>query len=83
MADALTAAALIALATVVAGLLRVIRGPTRADRMMAAQLLGTGGIAVLLLLAAAGGDMAILDAALVLAVLAAFAAAAFVQAARR
>ncbi len=83
MAEALTAAALIALATVVAGLLRVIRGPTRADRMMAAQLLGTGGIAVLLLLAAAGGDMAILDAALVLAVLAAFAAAAFVQAARR
>jgi multicomponent Na+:H+ antiporter subunit F len=83
VAEALTAAALIALATVVAGLLRVIRGPTRADRMMAAQLLGTGGIAVLLLLAAAGGDMAILDAALVLAVLAAFAAAAFVQAARR
>lgn len=83
MAEALTAAALVALATVALGLLRVIRGPTRADRMMAAQLLGTGGIAVLLLLAVAGGDMAILDVALVLAVLAAFAAAAFVQAARR
>lgn len=83
MADALHAAAVLALLTVLAGLLRVVRGPTRADRMMAAQLLGTGGIAVLLLLAVAGGDMAILDVALVLAVLAAFASAAFVQAARR
>lgn len=83
MAEALFAAAGLALATVVAGLLRVLRGPTRADRMMAAQLLGTGGIAVLLLLAAATGQAAILDAALVLAVLAAFAAAAFVQAVRR
>jgi multicomponent Na+:H+ antiporter subunit F len=83
MAEALFAAAGLALATVAVGLLRVLRGPTRADRMMAAQLLGTGGIAVLLLLAAATGQAAILDAALVLAVLAAFAAAAFVQAARR
>ncbi len=83
MAEALTAAAVLALLTVLAGLVRVVRGPTRADRIMAAQLLGTGGIAVLLLLAAAGGDMALLDLALVLAVLAAFAAAAFVQAARR
>ena len=83
MADALHAAAVLALLTVLAGLVRVVRGPTRADRMLAAQLLGTGGMAVLLLLAAAGGGMALLDLALVLAVLAAFAAAAFVQAARR
>ena len=48
---------------------------------MAAQLLGTGGVATLLLLAAGSGRWAILDAALVLAVLAAFAAVAVVLAA--
>jgi multicomponent Na+:H+ antiporter subunit F len=83
MAEALLAAAFFVLATVVVGLLRVLRGPGRADRMMAAQLLGTGGVATLLLLAIGSGDAAILDATLVLAVLAAFAAVAFVQAARR
>jgi multicomponent Na+:H+ antiporter subunit F len=35
------------------GLIRILRGPTNADRMMATQLFGTGGIAALLLLAAA------------------------------
>ncbi|MBS7811600.1 sodium:proton antiporter [Roseococcus sp. XZZS9] len=63
--------------TVVAGLWRVLRGPTDADRMMAAQLLGTGGIAALLLLAAGMGNGAIVDAALSLSVLAAFASVAF------
>jgi multicomponent Na+:H+ antiporter subunit F len=45
--------------------------------MMAAQLLGTGGVAVLLLLAVAGEAEALLDVALVLALLAAFASIAF------
>ena len=72
------AAAALALATVALGLIRVLRGPTPADRMLAAQLLGTGGIATLLLLAAAGGVWALLDIGLALAVLAPFAAAAFV-----
>ncbi len=36
-----------------ARLVRVVRGPGYADRMMAAQLLGTGGIAALLLVGAA------------------------------
>jgi multicomponent Na+:H+ antiporter subunit F len=48
---------------------------------MSAQLIGTGGIAVILLLAASNDTWAILDVALVLAVLAAFAAVAFVKAA--
>lgn len=34
-----------------AGLVRIARGPTPADRMLAAQLFGTTGVAVLLLLA--------------------------------
>ncbi|WP_421989072.1 monovalent cation/H+ antiporter complex subunit F [Roseococcus sp.] len=63
--------------TVLVGLWRVLRGPTDADRMMAAQLLGSGGIAALLLLAAGLGNSAILDAALSLSVLAAFASVAF------
>ena len=47
--------------------------------MMAAQLLGTGGIAALLLLAAATALPAAVDVALTLALLAAFAAVAFVN----
>ena len=69
------------LASIGAALWRVARGPTPADRMMAAQLVGTGGVAVLLLLAAAGGNWAVVDVALVLALLAALAAVAFVKAA--
>ncbi len=51
MADFLLAAAGFVLATVALGLVRILRGPSDADRIMAAQLLGTGGIAALLLLA--------------------------------
>ena len=49
MADFLFAAAGFVLAMVALGLIRVLRGPSDADRIMAAQLLGTGGIAALLL----------------------------------
>ena len=49
MADFLLAAALVVFVTVAAGLIRVLRGPTVTDRIMAAALLGTGGIAALLL----------------------------------
>lgn len=58
---------------------RIWRGPAPADRMMAAQLVGTGGVGTVLLLAAAT-DWQMLDVALVLALLAAFAAIAFVKA---
>lgn len=81
MADFLLLAALFVLATVAAALLRILWGPGRADRMMAAQLLGSGGIAVLLLLGAALGRPGAIDVALTLALLAAFASAAFVKAA--
>ncbi|MEK8122363.1 hypothetical protein WOB59_04525 [Methylocystis sp. IM4] len=43
------AAAAVIVATTAIGLLRVLSGPTKADRMMASQLLGTGGVAALLL----------------------------------
>lgn len=78
MADFLLAFSGFVLAMVAVGLIRVLRGPTNADRMMAAQLLGTGGIATLLLLAAATEVTALVDVALVLALLAAFTSVAFV-----
>ncbi len=37
------------------GLVRILRGPDTSDRLMAAQLIGSGGVAILLLLAAAMG----------------------------
>jgi H+/gluconate symporter-like permease len=61
------------------GLVRVLRGPGDADRMMAAQLIGTGGIAALLLLGAVSGEPAAINVALTLALLATFAAIAFVK----
>jgi multicomponent Na+:H+ antiporter subunit F len=78
MADFLLASSGFVLAMVAVGLARVLRGPANADRMMAAQLFGTGGIAALLLMAASADVSALVDVALVLALLAAFASVAFV-----
>ena len=79
MGEFLLAAAGFVLAMVALGLVRVLRGPGDADRMMAAQLLGSGGIAALLLGGAAVGDPSVVDVSLTLALLAAFAAIAFVK----
>ena len=79
MASFLLVTAGIVLVTVAAGLFRLLRGPSDADRMMAAQLVGTGGVAILLLLAIAGTIPALVDVALVLALLAAIASVAFVR----
>jgi multicomponent Na+:H+ antiporter subunit F len=67
------------LVSIAAGVWRVLRGPTRADRMLAVQLFGTTGAAIMLLLAQDQGQPALIDAALVLAVLAAVVSAALVQ----
>lgn len=74
----LLATAAFVLVTVALGLIRILRGPDDADRMLATQLLGTGGVAALLLVGAATRASALGDLALVLALLAAFAAVAFV-----
>ena len=79
MKEFLLAAAAAVLITVVLGMVRILRGPGAADRVMAAQLLGTGGVAALLLSGIARGRPASLDLALTLAVLAAFASIAFVK----
>lgn len=83
MAEFLAAAAVFVLASVALGLIRLLRGPSAADRMMAAQLFGTGGAAICLLLAATEGIDAIADVALTLALLAALAAAALSLGPRR
>jgi multicomponent Na+:H+ antiporter subunit F len=57
-------------ASVLASLGRVVAGPTPADRLLAPQLFGTTGIAVLLLAAEWLGAPALRDVALVLALLA-------------
>lgn len=78
MTDFLLTAAALILLTVAVGLARILHGPQNVDRTMAAQLLGTGGIAILLLAAAATGVRGVEDVALGLALLAAFASVAFV-----
>ena len=75
----LTCVAVGVLASLGAALLRVWHGPGRADRMMGAQLAGTSGVAVLVVLAPLEG-WAALDVALILALFGALAAVGFVKA---
>lgn len=79
MDEFLLAAAGVIVLTVAVGLARVLRGPDDVDRLMAVQLLGAGGIAALLLTAYATRVPGVDDVALGLALLAAFAAMAFLN----
>ena len=71
--------ALFLLLVLAGGLARVIRGPTRCDRLLAAQLLGTTGVAVLLVLSEATGQPGLRDVALLFALLAAFNIVVFIR----
>ena len=73
------ALALFLLLNLCAGMWRILRGPSIADRMLAGQLFGTTAVAILLLLAQATESPAMRDVALVFALLAAVTAVAFVQ----
>jgi multicomponent Na+:H+ antiporter subunit F len=75
----LTAALGFILLLLALGLVRILYGPRDADRMMAAQLVGTAGIASMLLLGAVSRVPATIDVALTLALLATFASIAFVK----
>lgn len=79
MPEVFLAIAVVLLITMAAGLIRVVIGPTPADRMMAAQLLGTSGIGVLLCLTPALGLPALIDVGLIFALLAAVSVAAFTR----
>jgi multicomponent Na+:H+ antiporter subunit F len=71
--------ALLILISIVVGLVRILRGPTAADRMLAAQLFGTGGVAILLILAQAMQMPSLVDVALIYALLAAITMVVFVR----
>lgn len=73
------ATATVLLLTVLGSLVRVLRGPTPADRMLAAQLFSTTGVAALLLLAELQQVPAVRDVALIFALLAVLATVAFVK----
>jgi len=67
------------LLTVAVGLIRLLWGPDNIDRLMVVQLFGTGGIAVLVLIAAGAGQPPALDVAATVALVSAIAAVAFVK----
>ncbi|MCF7989496.1 MAG: sodium:proton antiporter [Thiohalocapsa sp.] len=77
MSAFLFAAAVLVLVMVSIGLARLLRGAQPLDWVMAAQLLGTAGIAALLLAGTAASTPGAVDLALLLALLAAFATMAF------
>ena len=77
MSELLAVSALALILSLFLGLLRVVRGPGAGDRMLAVQLIGTAGVGLLLLLSQLLEQTALIDVALILALLAAVAAAAF------
>jgi multicomponent Na+:H+ antiporter subunit F len=79
MTEWMSVVAVFLLMNLVVGLGRVWRGPTSADRMLAAQLFGTTGVAILSVLAEATSQPALRDVALALALLAAMATVVFVR----
>ncbi|WBU40540.1 MULTISPECIES: monovalent cation/H+ antiporter complex subunit F [Marinobacter] len=74
----LNAVAAFLLLTLLIALIRIWRGPEPADRMLASQLFGTTGVAMLLVLSYAQSMPALMDVALTLAVLSVLAIVAFV-----
>jgi multicomponent Na+:H+ antiporter subunit F len=77
LTESLTFAALFVLLASAGGLAVVLRSRIAMEKMMAVQLLGTGGAATLLLLGAASAQPAFSDVALLLVLLSAFSCAAF------
>jgi multicomponent Na+:H+ antiporter subunit F len=67
------------LLTVFVGMIRIWRGPTAADRMLATQLFTTTGTAILLLLSDAMSNPTLRDVALVSAILASISTVVFVR----
>ncbi len=78
MTDALSIILILLLLSILGGLIRVLRGPEPAERMLAAQLFGTASVAMLLILSRVMAMPALLDVALVFALLAAVALVCFV-----
>ncbi len=69
----------ILLLNIVVGLVRILRGPESADRMLAAEMFATSAVAIILILAVTRPSPALLDVALVFALLSALAVVTFVS----
>ncbi len=74
----LNGVAIFLLLTLVIALVRIWRGPAPADRMLASQLFGTTGVALLLVLSQSMSAPSLMDVALVLALLSVLAVVGFV-----
>jgi multicomponent Na+:H+ antiporter subunit F len=83
MTNFLSLILIVLLLSIFAGLIRVFRGPAPAERMLAAQLFGTASVAILLVLSQVMQMQALLDVALVFALLGAVTLVAFVVLAER
>lgn len=83
MTEALSTVSVVLVLALAFGLVPVFRGDVPADRMLAAQLIGTTTVAILVLLSKATGYPGLLDIALVFVLLAAIALVCFVALAGR
>lgn len=79
MTTVLLITAVVLTATFALAAIRIVRGPGRADRMLAAQLLGTTGTALLLVAGQLQPASAVLDVALLIALVAVLGVVAFVR----
>lgn len=68
--DAVFAALIIVSAALLISFVRLVRGPTLPDRVVAVDLIGTSSVALIVLGASASGERAFLDAAIVIALVA-------------
>jgi multicomponent Na+:H+ antiporter subunit F len=75
----LVIALLLLLLSLVLGMIRALKGPSLEDRLLSILLLGTGGVAILLLLSVSMQLTALLDVGLVLVLLAAVTTAAMTR----
>ena len=79
MTDLYILIAVVLVLSVCGGMYQAIRGPTPGDRLLVLQFLGTGAVAVLILTGAATHAPALVDIALVLALLTAITMVAFAR----
>jgi multicomponent Na+:H+ antiporter subunit F len=79
MTEFLLGVAAFLLLNIFVGVFRLARGPTAADRMLVVQLFGTTGVAILILLSAALSQPALVNVALVFALLAVMTIVAFAK----
>ena len=77
--DFLLVAAAFVLLMVAIGLGRILYGPADVDRILSVQLIGSGGVAVLLLLSVGMNLPSVMDVALMLGLLATFLAVTFLR----